>query len=190
MLFSWSHRKPYVGSVKTMCCAVETIGTICVWMNLYVWSWNRRTVWVRLKPYETICGFDWTLPKPCNPYSTMELTRLNLFTDRFCMTAHWREYWLTACTLVSMHTYALTRVHVRMHERTHNYRLCYIYIYIYIRYIWVGLGLNNLSSFTYSAFGVNCVITLGKGYGVQSALANQAIHPFGVGKLVPAISRE
>ena len=39
------------------------------------------------------------------------------------------------------------------------------------------------------AFVFNCVITLAKVMCIQSAFANQAIHPFGVGKLVPAISR-
>ena len=53
----------------------------------------------------------------------------------------------------------------------------------------VGLGPDHLDSFPSSAFGFNCIITLGKGRCIQSALAHQAIHPFRVGKLVPAISQ-
>ena len=54
----------------------------------------------------------------------------------------------------------------------------------------VGPGPANLGSFPSGAFGFNCgVITLGKGYVRTNCLSNQAINPFGVGKLIPAISR-
>ena len=53
----------------------------------------------------------------------------------------------------------------------------------------VGLGPDNLGSFPSGAFGFNWVMTLSKSCTYTCAQANQAIHPFGVGKLVPAICR-
>ena len=51
--------------------------------------------------------------------------------------------------------------------------------------IW-GLGPVDLGSIPARAIGFNRVMTLSKLYTYTCALANQAIHPFGVGKLVQA----
>ena len=51
------------------------------------------------------------------------------------------------------------------------------------------LGLVDLGSVPARAAGFNRVMTLSKLYTYTCALANQAIHPFGVGKFVPPIYR-
>ena len=51
------------------------------------------------------------------------------------------------------------------------------------------LGAVDLDSIPARAAGFNHVMTLSKLRKYTCALANQAIHPFGVGKLVPAICR-
>ena len=52
-----------------------------------------------------------------------------------------------------------------------------------------GLGPVDLSSVSARAVGFNCIMTLSKICTYTCAPANQAIHPFGVGKLIPAICR-
>ena len=48
---------------------------------------------------------------------------------------------------------------------------------------------STWTQFPFRAIGFNRVMTLGKLCTYTFALANQAIHPFAVGKLVPAICR-
>ena len=56
-----------------------------------------------------------------------------------------------------------------------------------VTYRAVGIELV-IGSFPSIAFGFNCVVTLSNVVSVHFAIAHQAIHSFGIGKLVPAIS--